>query len=150
LLDRGAGNTLDASIKKRVRVVHLGRSTCHAISGRGNQSTRIPHLLLYSQRDASTNPHAWINSRFSDVGFALTDPPKMDGCNLRSLNLGAKSTFGKRSRIAHWSNREGWWLFASMEERPVYGILDHTYLTECIYLLVLESQLPHKTVNLIF
>ena len=24
------------------------------------------------------------------------------------------------------------------------------YLTECIYQLVLESQLPHKTVNLIF
>ena len=25
-----------------VRVVHLGRSTCHAISGRGDLSTRIP------------------------------------------------------------------------------------------------------------
>ena len=24
------------------RVAHLGRSTCHAISGRGDQSTRIP------------------------------------------------------------------------------------------------------------
>ena len=26
----------------KVRVVHLGRSTCHAISGRGDKSTRIP------------------------------------------------------------------------------------------------------------
>ena len=26
----------------QVRVVHLGRSTCRAISGRGGQSTRIP------------------------------------------------------------------------------------------------------------
>jgi len=25
-----------------VRVVHLGRSTCHAIGGRGDESTRIP------------------------------------------------------------------------------------------------------------
>ena len=29
-----------------LRVVHLGRYTCHAISGRGDQSTRIPDGFL--------------------------------------------------------------------------------------------------------
>ena len=27
---------------RTMRVVHLGRSTCHTISGRGDESTRIP------------------------------------------------------------------------------------------------------------
>ena len=36
-----------------MRVVHLGRSTCHAISGRGDESTRIrlasqDHLCMYT------------------------------------------------------------------------------------------------------
>ena len=31
-------------VSRWVRVVHLGRSTCHAISGRGDQSTRIPDV----------------------------------------------------------------------------------------------------------
>ena len=30
------------SIAVTLKVVHLGRSTCHAISGRGDESTRIP------------------------------------------------------------------------------------------------------------
>jgi len=33
---------VDHSSRGSVRVVHLGRSTCHAISGLGDSSTRIP------------------------------------------------------------------------------------------------------------
>ena len=34
--------------------------------------------------------------------------------------------------------------------RPETGVTSKPHLTECIYQLVLESQLPHKTVNLTF
>ena len=33
---------LKESERKRVTVVHLGRSTCHAVCGQGDLSTRIP------------------------------------------------------------------------------------------------------------
>ena len=36
---------LESEVMCRVGVVHLGRSTCHAISGRGNHSTRASAVL---------------------------------------------------------------------------------------------------------
>jgi hypothetical protein len=33
---------------------------------------------------------------------------------------------------------------------PQAGGVDHFYLTQCIKQMVLESQAPHKTVNLLF
>ena len=38
------------------RVVHLGRSTCHAISGRGDQSTRLPFHITATMLPHHTSP----------------------------------------------------------------------------------------------
>ena len=44
--------------RARLRVVHLGRSTCHAISGRSDESTRIPDGRVLSSHRHSQNPTA--------------------------------------------------------------------------------------------
>ena len=49
--------------------------------------------------EATTNPHGWTNSRFSDVGFSLTDPPKRCVCNLRSPLSRCKINFWRESWI---------------------------------------------------
>ena len=48
-----AGLTFDGFRQLLARVVHLGRSTCHAISGRGVKSTRIPEHVGLREKVAS-------------------------------------------------------------------------------------------------
>ena len=43
--ERAEGNQQQQQQRLPVRVVHSGRSTCHAMSGRGDWSTRIPDQL---------------------------------------------------------------------------------------------------------
>ena len=49
---------LPRPVVRSVRVVHLGRSTCNAISGREDQSPRIPDHLSWSRRGHLLSSHS--------------------------------------------------------------------------------------------
>ena len=55
----------------RVRVVHLVRSTCHAISGRGDKSTRILSRGSKSRR----RWRRWVREAYIRIVLQLTDFP---------------------------------------------------------------------------
>ena len=53
-----------------LRVVHVGRSTCQAISGQGGKSARVWGLPLVDERGVGV-PHEELGLRVSGIEFCV-------------------------------------------------------------------------------
>ena len=81
-----------------MRLVHLGRSTCRAISGRGDQSTKIPERL--PKVNLPQGPGKAQSQSRSHNGFKASYRPEQSGVesqNPSSIKV-AKSQFPSGSR----------------------------------------------------
>ena len=58
------------------------------------------HPIHPIHRRVPPAPTGWPNERFSDLRFALTDPPKTSFYNFKNLNLGVEIDFWEKVRIA--------------------------------------------------
>jgi len=54
-----------------LRVVHVGRSTCQAISGQGGKSARVWGLPLVDERGVVGVPHEELGLRVSGIEFCV-------------------------------------------------------------------------------